>query len=133
MRYGDNSVNAVRITLVSTPRKVRTRVVIANAIMRKLAATPSRFQPIHFLKPRPSVVSSPYIHPPGGAAVSQTDCSKCRSEPQGRDNNQSIYVESSIRQKAFVVQSLTTSSAVFDQPSGIYLLMVEIRGTATAY
>jgi hypothetical protein len=35
-------------------------------MMRRLAAIPSRFQPIFSLKPRPSVVSSRCIHPPGG-------------------------------------------------------------------
>jgi hypothetical protein len=37
--------------------------------MIMLAAIPSRFQPIHFLKPRPSAVNSPRIHPPAGAHV----------------------------------------------------------------
>ena len=45
------------------------QVVTARTMMRRLAATPSRFQPILSLKPRPSVVSSRCIHPPGGAAI----------------------------------------------------------------
>ncbi len=65
---GGISVSAVRITPVSTPFSVRTNVVIANAMMKRLAAIPRRFQPIHFLKPRASAVSNPCIHPPGGAA-----------------------------------------------------------------
>src|SRR6266478_2614077 len=67
MRPGDISVSAIRTTPVSTPLRVRTRVVIAKAMISRLAAMPSRFQPIRFLKPRPSVVSSPCIHPPGRA------------------------------------------------------------------
>src|SRR5882757_3861850 len=67
---GGISVSAIKITPVSTPLRVRTSVVIAKAMMRRLAAIPSRFQPIRFLKPRPSVVSSPCIHPPGRAATS---------------------------------------------------------------
>src|SRR3569833_2646811 len=67
------SVSALRFTPPSTPRKVRTKVVMAKAMMAKLAATPSRFQPIHFLKPRPSAVSSRCIHPPGGAALKVGD------------------------------------------------------------
>src|ERR1700739_5137764 len=62
------SVSAVRITPPSTPFSVRTSVVTAKAIIKRLAAIPSRFQPIHFLKPSESPVSSPCIHPPGGAA-----------------------------------------------------------------
>src|SRR5712675_3722425 len=65
MRPGDISVSAIRTTPVSTPLRVRTRVVIAKAMISRLAAIPSRFQPIRFLKPRPSEVSSPCIHPPG--------------------------------------------------------------------
>src|SRR3569833_588812 len=67
------SVRALRITPTSTTRKVRTKVVMAKAMMAELAATPSSFQPIHFLKPRPSAVSSRCIHPPGGAALKVGD------------------------------------------------------------
>src|SRR5581483_3424164 len=59
------SVSATRITPVSTPFKVRTNVVIATAMMARLAATPSRFQPIRSLKPRRSAANSRYILPPG--------------------------------------------------------------------
>src|SRR6266567_8821792 len=60
------SVNAVRMTPVSMPLRVRTSVVTAKAMIITLAAIPSRRQPIHLFKPRFSAGSSPCIRPPGG-------------------------------------------------------------------
>src|ERR1700752_3166807 len=62
------SVSATRTTPVSTPFKVRTNVAIAKAMIARLAATPSRFQPTRSLKPRRSGANSQYILPPGKPA-----------------------------------------------------------------
>src|SRR5579872_1474873 len=62
------SVSATRTTPVSMPFKVRTNVAIAKAMIARLAATPSRFQPIRSLKQRRSAANSRYILPPGKAA-----------------------------------------------------------------
>src|SRR6185437_2395078 len=67
----------------------------------------SRFQPIHFLKPRLNAVSSPCIHPPGRATRSKKGPFKPSIERGGR----SLRIpEFQIRQKGPVVQSLTTAA-----------------------
>ncbi len=53
---------------IDTPQGA-DHVEMAKAMMTRLARIPSRFQPIRSLKPRPSAVSSRYIHPPGRAAT----------------------------------------------------------------
>src|SRR6266852_8022187 len=107
---GGISVSAVRITPVSTPLRVRTSVVIAKAMMRRLATIPSRFQPIRFLKPRPSVVSSRCIRPPGEAATIESP-----SKGSMASGGQSVHLQRSIRQKRVAVQSLTTPASSFDR------------------
>src|SRR6266700_3428580 len=110
MRPDGISVSAIRTTPVSTPLRVRTSVVIAKAMIRRLAAIPSRLQPIRSLKPRPSVVSSPCIRPPGGAATIESP-----SKGSMASGGQSVHLQRSIRQKRVVVQSLTTPASSFDR------------------
>ena len=64
-----------------------TRLMDATrlAMMKTLAAMPSRRQPIHLLKPRFNAGSSPCIHPPGGGQdrPGQTLAGRARSRPEG--------------------------------------------------
>src|SRR5215475_4157034 len=101
MLPGGMLASAVRMTPPSTPLSVRTSVVIAKATIKRLAATPSRFQPIHFLKPRESTVSSPCIHPPGGGGKGRKGTQSHKFEPSIKGNLPPL------RQKAPLVQSLT--------------------------
>src|SRR5580698_7543763 len=94
------------------PLRVRTSVEIAKAIITRLAAIPTRFQPIRSLKPRPSAANSRTIRPPGRAATAlpaffkETNGFGCRSLSETKH----------IRQKRLFVQSLTKRPTVAHRP-----------------
>src|SRR5258708_10219442 len=105
----DFSAIADRMTPASTPLRVRTRCVIASAMIRTLAATPSRFQPMRCLKPCPSAVSNRCIRPPGGARTG----GKPIEAIDGKRRPIHSYAKFThqlepLRQKRRVVQPLTT-------------------------
>src|SRR4051812_3925209 len=121
------SVNAVRMTPVSMCLSVRTSVVIAKAMMKTLAATPSRRQPIHLLKPRFSAGSSPCIHPPGGGQDRPA-----RHWPLGYDHcpkwaSIARHDVAHLRQKQRLVQPLTRIGSALDRPLLSYVVHIGPR------
>src|SRR6202000_14046 len=65
------------------------------------------FQPIHFLKPRPSAASSPCIHPPGRAAELLWPRHEVRW----------TSLTGFLRQKTFIVQPLTIARPAVAAPA----------------
>src|SRR6266702_7935687 len=116
------SVNAVRMTPVSMPLRVRTSVVTAKAMITTLATIPIRRQPIHLFKPRFSAGSSSCIHPPGGGKTIRSG-----HWPVGRDRCQkwapiARHDLAHLMQKQQLVQPLTTIGSALEWPFLSYVV-----------